>query len=266
MTMHRYVRATVATLGFAALTPWDLAAYQRDTGVAMRLTPEWVGVLRPVCMYEAREFGPLQTSPLAFRGALQLTTAHSTIAFDAASCRLRWVHVGAPRDTAAPFTTNPGPPFLSGAALLAFDQLDGRLLWSQEIADPQAGELLSAPPLYHQLLVLIGAVGSERTSGAWPGPPAAAPYTNSVVLLDLRTGLLTWHGVRVTSREPAFLALDARTGEVRCHLGADVGTGAMTFAVGSRRYVAIVSGYLSPLLGTITGGTTTVIVFAQPDP
>jgi alcohol dehydrogenase (cytochrome c) len=48
--------------------------------------------LSPVCRFQADDLQPFHTNPLVYRGVMYMTTTYSTIALDAATCRVRWRH------------------------------------------------------------------------------------------------------------------------------------------------------------------------------
>ena len=53
--------------------------------------------LRPVCMFQGVDTARSQSNPLVYRGTLYLTTLWSTVALDAATCRVKWRHEWKPQ-------------------------------------------------------------------------------------------------------------------------------------------------------------------------
>ena len=56
-----------------------------------------VSRLAPACIFQVGERDNFQTGPLVHDGTMYLTTSRSTIALDAASCRVKWRHTWRPR-------------------------------------------------------------------------------------------------------------------------------------------------------------------------
>ena len=56
-----------------------------------------VARLSPVCVFQDDDTRPFQTNPIVHRGVMYITTAYSTIAVDAATCRVRWRHDWKPK-------------------------------------------------------------------------------------------------------------------------------------------------------------------------
>jgi len=88
--------------------------------------------------------------------------------FDATTCRKRWTYKwNATGHAISP--TNRGVAIKDGILvrgtpdgnLIALDMDKGRLLWSRQIADSQAGQYLSMPPLIFEDLVLYGPAGAD---------------------------------------------------------------------------------------------------------
>jgi alcohol dehydrogenase (cytochrome c) len=226
-----------------------------------------VARLSPVCLFQAGDTGAFHTNPIVHRGVMYITTAYSTVALDAATCRVRWRHNWNPK-------AQENWPQQRGAAikdgklvrgtldgyLFALDAETGELLWERAAADAAKGETFTMPPLIYEDLILIGPAGNEATVKGWVGafrldtgepvwrfntfPSEAEPgsdtwsatdaitsggavwtplafdaneghvyiatgnpapdfqrdvrrgdnlYTNSLVVLDARTGKLVWH-------------------------------------------------------------------------
>ena len=54
--------------------------------------------LAPVCMFQMGERDNFQTGPIVYNGTMYVTTMTTTVALDAATCRLKWRHTWEPRD------------------------------------------------------------------------------------------------------------------------------------------------------------------------
>jgi alcohol dehydrogenase (cytochrome c) len=224
--------------------------------------------LRPACVFQVGEQSNFQTGPVVYNGTMYVTTGTSTIALDAATCRVKWRHTWQPRDNGGLFT-NRGVAIKDGRVvrgtpdgyLLALNAETGALLWARQVAKAPDGETFTMAPLIFEDLILIGPAVSERNIQGWvgafrltdgspvwrfntvpkPGEPGSetwqaekdipvggggvwtafaldtdagdlhiavtnpAPdlpvqlrkgsnlYTNSIVVLDVRTGKLRWH-------------------------------------------------------------------------
>jgi alcohol dehydrogenase (cytochrome c) len=224
--------------------------------------------LAPACMFQVGESDNFQTGPIVYNGTMYVTTMVSTIALDAATCRVKWRHRWQTRDDLG-FRRNRGVALKDGRVirgtpdgyLLALNADTGTQLWARQVAKPGEGETFSMAPLVFEDLVLIGPAGSENNLQGWVGafrasdgspvwrfntvPKAGEPgfetwqnpkgipmgggavwtafaldtangdlhvavtnpspdlpvhlrqgnnlYTNSIVVLDVRTGKLRWH-------------------------------------------------------------------------
>jgi alcohol dehydrogenase (cytochrome c) len=224
--------------------------------------------LAPACMFQVGERDNFQTGPIVHNGTMYVTTMVSTIALDAATCRVKWRHKWDSRDDMG-FQRNRGVAIKDGRVirgtpdgyLLALNAETGTQLWARQVAKPSEGETFTMAPMLFEDLVLIGPAGSENNLQGWvgafrvtdgspvwrfnnvpkPGEPGyetwqnpkgipvgggsvwtafaldtengdlhiavtnPAPdipvhlrqgdnlYTNSIVVLDVRTGKLRWH-------------------------------------------------------------------------
>jgi alcohol dehydrogenase (cytochrome c) len=143
---------------------------------AARITPANASRLQVACAFQMGEVSDFQTGPIVYDGVMYVTTKHVTAAIDAATCRLRWRHVWAPRARDI-FTRNRGVALKGGRAfrgttdgyLIALDAADGRLLWARKVADSLSGETLAMPPLAFEDLVVIGPAVSEFAIKGWIG-------------------------------------------------------------------------------------------------
>ncbi len=224
--------------------------------------------LASACVFQVGERDNFQTGPIVYNGTMYVTTMISTIALDAATCRVKWRHRWQTRDETG-FQRNRGIALKDGRVirgtpdgyLLALNADTGVQLWARQVAKPGEGETFSMAPLAFEDLILIGPAGSENNVQGWVGafrasdgspvwrfntvPKSGEPgfetwqnpkgipmgggsvwtafaldtengdlhiavtnpspdlpvhlrqgsnlYTNSVVVLDVRTGKLRWH-------------------------------------------------------------------------
>ena len=224
--------------------------------------------LSPACMYQMGERDNFQTGPIVYNGTMYVTTQTTTVALDAATCRVKWRQTWEPRETGG-WARNRGVAIKDGRVvrgtpdgyLVALNSETGALLWARHVANVADGETFTMAPVIFEDLVLIGPAGSENNLQGWvgafrlgdgsqvwrfntipkPGEPGSetwknptgipvgggsvwttfaidtatgdmhiavtnpAPdlpvflrqgdnlYTNSIVVLDVRTGKLRWH-------------------------------------------------------------------------
>jgi alcohol dehydrogenase (cytochrome c) len=133
-----------------------------------------VGGLRRVCVYEIGRAPSMQSNPIVDRGTMYVTTAATTVAIDAATCRERWRYDRTPREYTQ-WSANRGVALTNGlvirgmidGVLLALDAGTGALRWERKVADVARGEVLTMPPLAVDSLILIGPAGSELAVSGW---------------------------------------------------------------------------------------------------
>jgi alcohol dehydrogenase (cytochrome c) len=132
--------------------------------------------LSPVCMFQMGERDNFQTGPIVYNGTMYVTTMTSTIALDAATCRVKWRHAWKPQDDTV-WERNRGVAIKDGRIvrgtpdgyLLALNAETGALLWARQVAKPTDGETFTMAPLLFEDLVLIGPAGSENNLQGWVG-------------------------------------------------------------------------------------------------
>lgn len=132
--------------------------------------------LRAVCMIRSETAAPTQTNPIVYKGVMYATVDTTVVAFDATTCRKRWTYKWNAKGHAIS-PTNRGVAIKDGILvrgmpdghLVALDMDKGRLLWSRQIADSQAGQYLSMPPLIVEDLVLYGPAGADFGPKNWVG-------------------------------------------------------------------------------------------------
>jgi alcohol dehydrogenase (cytochrome c) len=141
-----------------------------------QITTKNVSQLVKACEYSFPDKEPSQTAPIVSAGLMYLTTAHYTVAVDAANCHVIWSSKWTPREH-EPANTHRGAALADGKIirgtddgfLLALDAKDGHTLWAKQIADPKEGYFISMPPLVHGNLIYIGPAGSETAAQGWVG-------------------------------------------------------------------------------------------------
>ena len=141
----------------------------------------------PKCIFQVGEVGPFQTSPIVRDGRMYVTTAHRTLALDAATCKPLWTHEYVP---AGPELRplNRGVALYQGMVirgacdghLFALDAATGKLLWDVWVADSRKGYWLAAAPVVFDGKVFIGEAGAD--TGA----------NGHVYAFDAATGRLLW--------------------------------------------------------------------------
>ncbi len=172
-----------AELTDAATQGADWLTTNRDYS-ATRLSPLTqinrgnVAQLHPVCSAQAGPATAFQTSPVVYQGVLYFTSGFTTLAIDAATCKLRWQHTWPSAMAAsAGLITNRGVALKDGRVLrgtgdgflLALDAKTGALLWARHVADPAKGEFFTMPPLVYGDMVFIGPAVSEYGVKGWIG-------------------------------------------------------------------------------------------------
>jgi len=124
--------------------------------------------LRPVCRVKLGEEGSFHTGPVVVGDTMFVTTAHSTVALDATTCKLIWRFVDPPTK-ADVYGVNRGVAYLDGRVirgtpdgrLVALRSDSGRVLWNVRVGDPAEGEFTSSAPIAWRGTVFIGLAGSD---------------------------------------------------------------------------------------------------------
>lgn len=127
-----------------------------------------VANLQTVCKVRLGENGTMQAGPVVIGRTLYVTTAHTTVAIDAATCAVRWRRV-CPLTHKDVFPVNRGVAYLDGRVfrgtgdgrLLSLSADSGTVLWNVQAGDPAAGEFLSSAPIAWNGKVYIGVAGSD---------------------------------------------------------------------------------------------------------
>lgn len=132
--------------------------------------------LTPACIFQMGERDNFQTGPIIHDGVMYVTTMLTTIAIDAATCRVMWRHTWEARDETG-WQRNRGVAIKDGRIvratpdgyLLALSADRGSLLWARQVSKPDDGETFTMAPLIFEDLVLIGPAGSENNIQGWVG-------------------------------------------------------------------------------------------------
>jgi alcohol dehydrogenase (cytochrome c) len=137
---------------------------QIHTGNVARLQPVWI--------YQAREFGKAETSPIVIDGVLYITERSQAVtALDGRTGRPLW-SFARPRSTRVPTCcgdVNRGLAVLDDALylatldahLIALDRRSGKKRWDITVADYTTGHSLTLAPLAVKDKVIVGISGGE---------------------------------------------------------------------------------------------------------
>jgi alcohol dehydrogenase (cytochrome c) len=133
--------------------------------------------LQPVAIYQAADASAFHNNPLVYQGVLYVATANSTMALDAVTLKVKWRVDRKPKGPDGWLVTR-GVALKDGKVvrgthdgyLIAYDALDGRLLWERAILDRNKREMgFSMAPMPYEDLILIGPAGSEAGVKGWVG-------------------------------------------------------------------------------------------------
>jgi alcohol dehydrogenase (cytochrome c) len=204
-----------------------------------------VAKLKPVCELRLGEEGAFQTGPVVIGDTMYLTTAHTTVAMNAATCSVLWRQVDA-CNTNDPIPVNRGVAYMdgrlfrgmSGTRLASLDARTGKVLWDVKVGNVQVGEFISSAPVAWRNTVFVGLAGGDwgirgRVMGfdAATGKEKWRFYT---IPMGSERGAETWHIPATAERgggaQWTAYTLDTKTGE----LFVPVGNPAPDFAPGAR--------------------------------
>jgi alcohol dehydrogenase (cytochrome c) len=130
-----------------------------------------VASLRPAWVYQSREAGKLETSPIVVDGTIFLTEKpYIATALDGRTGRPLWSYRRPP--VSVPTCcgqVNRGPAVLDDslffgtldAHLVALDLATGRVRWDVTVADPTQGYSITGAPLAVKDLLIVGVAGGE---------------------------------------------------------------------------------------------------------
>ena len=194
-----------------------------------QITAANVGGLKPVCEMVMGEEGGFQTGPVVVGDTMFVTTAHTTVALNAATCALIWRRID-PAQPNDPFPINRGVAYLGGRVyrgmpggrLVALSSSTGRPLWDVKVADGGVGEFLSSAPLAWNGMVYIGLAGGDwGIRGAMMGYDAATGQQRwkfYTIPMGTERGAETWKVPATAARGGGAMwtsyTLDTRTGEL----------------------------------------------------
>jgi alcohol dehydrogenase (cytochrome c) len=137
------------------------------------ITPANVARLRPAWVYQVREAGPVQTTPLAADGVLYLTEARSRVAaLDVRTGRTLWRYEPELPQDLRVIGFNPsnrGVALLGdmvyvgtlAGQLVALDAASGAVRWNIQVGDNALGYSITTAPLAVDGKVIIGVSGGE---------------------------------------------------------------------------------------------------------
>lgn len=153
-----------------------------------------VAGLKPLCEVQLGEEGAFESGPIVVGDVLYVTTAHTTLAINAANCGVLWRDVYHPAETEV-FQVNRGAAYLDGrlfrgyadGRLAALDASTGKRLWTVKAGDPSVGEFLSSAPIAWDGLVFVGLAGSD-----WG-------IRGQMMAFDAATGQEHWHFYTIPS-------------------------------------------------------------------
>jgi alcohol dehydrogenase (cytochrome c) len=132
--------------------------------------------LRPACIFQMGERDNFQTGPIVHDGVMYVTTMLTTIALDAATCRVKWRHTWEAKDDTG-WQRNRGVGVKDGRVvratpdgyLVALSADRGALLWARQVSKPDEGETFTMAPTLVEDLILVGPAGSENNVQGWVG-------------------------------------------------------------------------------------------------
>jgi alcohol dehydrogenase (cytochrome c) len=186
--------------------------------------------LRPVCLYQAGDTKTFHGNPVVYRGVMYITTAYSTIAIDAASCRVKWRRDRKPKSPEI-HAANRGPAIKDGKVvrttpdgyLLALDIETGEPLWERKIivTEKDEGTFNMAPMIFENLVLIapgISELGIKGWIGAFRLENGEPVWRFNTVPDDGEPGAETWGDADVRKRGGgavwSLLSLDSQAGIV----------------------------------------------------
>jgi alcohol dehydrogenase (cytochrome c) len=163
-----------------------------------------VARLKPVCELRLGEEGPFQTGPVVIGDRMYLTTAHTTVAMNAATCAVQWRHVDSTGQQ-DPISVNRGAAYqdgrlfrgMPGARLAALDAATGKVLWEVKVGNLDVGEFVSSAPIAWRGTVFVGLAGGDwGIRGRVMGYDAATgkeKWRFYTIPMGSERGAETWH-------------------------------------------------------------------------
>ncbi|HTY49396.1 MAG TPA: PQQ-binding-like beta-propeller repeat protein [Steroidobacteraceae bacterium] len=163
-----------------------------------QITTRNAGRLQVKCLLQLGELGSFETSPLAYRGRLYLTTVHKVFAVDGSNCAVLWSYDYVPPDPEH-LPGNRGLALYRGRLfrgtadghLICLDAATGRLLWDVRVADAALGYEITGAPVAFDGRVFTGDAGAD------------VGIRGRVYAFDAATGTLVWSFDMIpTGRQP----------------------------------------------------------------
>jgi alcohol dehydrogenase (cytochrome c) len=139
---------------------------------AAQINTSNVARLKPAFIFQTAVVESMETAPIVVDGVMYITTAYNHLyALDAATGKEFWhyTHKQGPVTTFCCGPNNRGVAVMNDrvymatldAKLMAFDAKTGKVMWSTQIADPEAGYSETMAPVAVDGKVLIGTNGGE---------------------------------------------------------------------------------------------------------
>jgi alcohol dehydrogenase (cytochrome c) len=189
---------------------------------ATQINTSNVAKLRPAFQFQTEVLESMETAPIVVDGIMYVTTSYNHLyALDAATGKEFWhyKHKMGPVTTFCCGPNNRGVAVMGDrlymgtldAKLLAFDAKTGKVLWSTQIADPEAGYSETMAPVAVDGKVLIGTNGGEYGIRGF------------VKAFDANDGKLLWtfYTIPDTGHEGTWAAKDATQRDLHRDLGAE---------------------------------------------
>ena len=188
-----------------------------------------VARLGRVCQAKLGDAGTFQSGPVVIGNRMYVTTTHTTVALDPATCEIVWQHVYKPEENEV-YQVNRGVAVsddrvFRGTAdgrVLALDAKTGKELWRVKAANPLVGEFFDAAPLVWNRLLFLGTSGGDwairSRMYAFDTVTGAEKWRFNVVPLAGEEGSETWQAKPGTVYGGGGIwtsfALDEQTGEL----------------------------------------------------
>jgi alcohol dehydrogenase (cytochrome c) len=135
-----------------------------------------VAGLKEMCTLETKIDAPAQSSPLLYQGKMYFTSAQTTVAMDARTCKELWRNEWKLRGKVLS-AVNRGLAMKDGRLvrgtpdgyLIALSMADGRVLWERQITSYEESHYLSMPAMIVENRVIYGTAGADWGGQGWIG-------------------------------------------------------------------------------------------------